>query len=103
MKNIAFLMDQGGAWSLSPAFDMTYSHNPAGKWTNRHQMTVNGKRDGFSKEDLLAVAASSDLKGAEKVIREVLDVVRDWPVFAQEAGVEGKQARHIAEQHRVGF
>ena len=28
VKNIAFLMDKSGNWSLSPAFDMTYSHNP---------------------------------------------------------------------------
>jgi serine/threonine-protein kinase HipA len=100
-KNIAFLMNREGEWSLSPAFDMTYSHNPAGKWTNRHQMTVNGKRDGFTQEDLLAVAASSDLRGAGKVLQEVLDAVRQWPDFAGQAGVEEKRIRHITEQHRV--
>ena len=31
VKNIAFLMDKQGRWSLSPAFDVTYSHNPAGE------------------------------------------------------------------------
>ena len=35
VKNIAFLMDKSGNWSLSPAFDMTYSFNPAGAWTAR--------------------------------------------------------------------
>ncbi len=102
-KNIAFLMDREGKWSLSPAFDMTYSHNPSGKWTNQHQMTVNGKRDGFSKEDLLRVAASSDLKGAANVVQEVLDAVQQWPEFAKRAGVDSKRTRHIAEQHRVSF
>ena len=48
VKNIAFLMDKAGAWSLAPAFDVTYAYNPAGLWTNRHQMTINGKTDGFS-------------------------------------------------------
>ena len=47
-KNIAFLMQPDGKWSLSPAFDVTYSHNPAGKWTSQHQMTINGKRDFLS-------------------------------------------------------
>ncbi len=46
-KNIAFLMGQDGKWHLSPAFDVTYSHNPAGRWTSQHQMTINGKRDHF--------------------------------------------------------
>ena len=46
-KNIAFLMDADGQWSLSPAFDLTYAYNPDGAWTSRHQMTLNGKRDGI--------------------------------------------------------
>jgi serine/threonine-protein kinase HipA len=28
VKNIAFLMDKDGHWSLAPAFDVTYSYNP---------------------------------------------------------------------------
>ena len=100
-KNIAFLMDREGEWSLSPAFDMTYSHNPAGEWTDRHQMTVNGKRDLFTKEDLLAVAASSDLKGTEQVIQEVLNAVEQWPDFAKQAGLDNKQIENITKQHRA--
>ncbi len=30
VKNIAFLMDKAGNWSLSPAYDVTYSFNPTG-------------------------------------------------------------------------
>ena len=55
VKNIAFLMDRDGQWSLSPAFDITWSFNPAGDWTATHQMSVNGKRDQFTRADLLAV------------------------------------------------
>ena len=33
VKNIAFLMNPLGEWSLAPAFDVTYSFNPAGAWT----------------------------------------------------------------------
>ncbi|MDH5378223.1 MAG: type II toxin-antitoxin system HipA family toxin, partial [Gammaproteobacteria bacterium] len=47
-KNISFLMDESGAWRLSPAYDVTYAHNPGGQWTLLHQMTVNGKRDEFT-------------------------------------------------------
>ena len=55
VKNIAFLMDKAGEWSLAPAFDMTYSYNPSGAWTARHQMTLNGKRDDFDLEDFKPV------------------------------------------------
>ena len=56
VKNIAFLMNKSGEWSLSPAFDMTYSFNPAGPWTSSHQMTMNGKRADFTMEDFNARA-----------------------------------------------
>lgn len=102
-KNIAFLMNQDGEWSLSPAFDMMYSYNPAGKWASKHQMTINGKRDEFTKEDLLSVAASSDLKGANNVIKDVLGAVKQWPDFATQAGISDKRIKQIAKLHRVSI
>jgi len=102
-KNIAFLMNHDGEWSLSPAFDMTYSYNPKGEWTDQHQMTVNGKRDHFTQKDLLDVAASSDLKGAEKVIQEVLDAVTQWPDFAKQAGVDSERIKSITKLQREIF
>ena len=62
VKNIAFLMDRPGRWSLSPAFDVTYSYNPAGRWTGAHQMTLNGKGDDFEVEDFVACARNAALK-----------------------------------------
>ncbi|MEQ8953362.1 MAG: type II toxin-antitoxin system HipA family toxin, partial [Gammaproteobacteria bacterium] len=53
VKNIAFLMDKAGRWSLAPAFDVIYAWQPDGAWTGQHQMSVNGKRDRFTLEDLL--------------------------------------------------
>ena len=35
---------------------MIYAHNPAGQWTNQHQMSLNGKRDNFVKTDLTTLA-----------------------------------------------
>ncbi|WP_218188289.1 type II toxin-antitoxin system HipA family toxin [Desulfosarcina cetonica] len=62
VKNIAFLMTPDGTWSLSPAFDLTYSYNPDGAWTASHQMTLNGKRDDFTREDFRACAKTAMLK-----------------------------------------
>lgn len=89
VKNIAFLMDQQGNWSLSPAFDMTYSYNPSGDWTARHQMSVNGKRDGFTLEDFRACAKSALMKRgrAETIVEEVRAAVAQWPDYAVKAGV----------------
>jgi serine/threonine-protein kinase HipA len=89
-KNIAFLMDKSGEWSLSPAFDMTYSFNPAGAWTASHQMTLNGKKDDFTLDDFKDCARTGSMKRgrAEAIIGEVQEVVSRWQDYAEDAGVE---------------
>ncbi|MFQ5645068.1 MAG: type II toxin-antitoxin system HipA family toxin [Thiogranum sp.] len=89
VKNIAFLMDKNGNWSLAPAFDMTYSCNPSGAWTASHQMTLNGKRDNFMLDDFRACAKAASMKRgrAEVIIKEVQETVARWRSYAEEAGV----------------
>ena len=103
VKNIAFLMDKAGHWSLSPAFDMTYSYNPAGSWTAQHQMTINGKRDGYTLADLQACANSALMKRgrAEAIIEEVRAVVAQWPDYADRTGVPAAWRAQIQRQHRL--
>src|SRR5258708_38602716 len=74
VKNFAFLMDKTGAWSLSPAFDVTYAYNPTGLWTSRHQMTINGKSNDFTREDFEAVAQVAGLqRGTDEATLPELD------------------------------
>jgi len=89
VKNIAFLMDKAGRWSLAPAFDVIYSYNPAGAWTDRHQMTLNGKRDGFTRADFEACAKVAAMKRgrAATILEEVIAAVTRWPEFADQAQV----------------
>ena len=87
-KNIAFLMSPEGKWKLSPAFDVIYAHNPHGRWTNQHQMSVNGKRDHFTRADLVNVGESISLSKPEIIIDEVVHTVAKWPDYAQKAGVK---------------
>jgi serine/threonine-protein kinase HipA len=70
-KNISFLMTDQGRWLLSPAYDMGFSYNPDGLWANAHQMTVNGKRDGITLEDLLKVAETQDIRNPKELIEQV--------------------------------
>lgn len=97
VKNIAFLMDRSGAWRLSPAFDLAYAYNPSGPWTSRHQMSLNGKRDGFDVEDLVAFGAVCGFKRRRTLglVSEIADRVRDWPTYAGEAGVYEPDAQRI--------
>ena len=97
VKNIAFLMNKAGKWSLSPAFDMTYSFNPAGDWTARHQMTMNGKHENFTMEDFRASAKIAVMKRgrAEAIVKEVQSAVAKWIEFAEAAQVTGTWRKQI--------
>jgi serine/threonine-protein kinase HipA len=103
VKNIAFLMDKSGAWLLSPAFDVTYAYNPHGEWTARHQMTINGKTENFALEDFRACAKVAGLKRGRdrEILGEVVEAVKNWPHFADMAGVPGKQRDHVTRGLRV--
>ncbi len=105
VKNIAFLMDRRGEWRLSPAFDISYAWNPSGEWASRHQMSMNGKRDGFMREDLLAPAKVADIKKvrAEQMVDRVIEAVRRWPDFAGEAGVSDALAKVIQDSQRTNL
>lgn len=105
VKNIAFLMDKQGIWSLAPAFDMIYSHNPSGDWTATHQMTLNGKREGFTMEDFRACARSASMKRgrAETLVEETRTAVKRWPEFAEQAQVADAWRDNIQKNHRLYF
>ncbi|MBL7007684.1 MAG: type II toxin-antitoxin system HipA family toxin [Planctomycetes bacterium] len=103
VKNIAFLMDKRGAWSLAPAYDVIYSYQPAGAWTGSHQMSLNGKRDGFVPEDFVACGRTAGLKRgrAAAMLEEVTAVVARWPDYAEEAGVRAEQREKIRRTLRL--
>lgn len=100
-KNISFLMDEQGNWKLSPAYDVTYAHNPTSRWLSQHQLSVNGKRVDIKQGDFLAVAKEISLKKGRQVIEEIFNTVQHWPMFAKEAGMPDKQVKEIQQLHQT--
>ena len=90
VKNIAFLMNRSGIWMLAPAYDLTYSYQPDGQWTSSHQMSLNGKRDDFTRDDFRACARLASLKRgvADAIVAETRQVVANWREYADAAGVD---------------
>jgi serine/threonine-protein kinase HipA len=103
VKNISFLMGRSGEWSLSPAFDVVYSFNPDGRWTRVHQMSVNGKRDGFTVADLGQAASVAGLKrgAGRRILEEVTAAVARWPDFAATARIPEESVEQIGANLRL--
>ena len=101
-KNISFLMDRQGRWSLSPAYDVTYSYNPDGAWTSQHQMSLAGKTDNFVLDDLRTYAdfVGVNNRTFDEVIEGVTSAVAGWPGFAEEAKVSLGDAERVGRSHR---
>ena len=86
-KNISFLMDRQGKWTLSPAYDMGFAYNPKGGWTAQHQMSINGKFDDITRQDLLEFARRNSIKEAAEIIDRIAEVSSRWPLLARECEV----------------
>ena len=102
-KNISFLMHKNGEWKLSPAYDVTYSYNPTGIWTNSHQMAINGKRSNFTLEDLLKVGENIGYQQRKQTITQISTIVSNWQGYAAKAGIPSKQAMLLQKAFRLEF
>ena len=98
-KNFAFVLRQGSAWRLAPAYDVTFAHNPNGEWTHQHLMAVNGKFKDFSADDLLAEADRFGIGEAKKVMDRVQEAIASWRKHAAAAGVSAAETDRIAALH----
>ena len=103
VKNIAFLMNKQGQWSLAPAYDVMYSYNPSSKWVTRHQMSLNNKRDNFVREDFRAVERTASMKRgrADEILDEVSEAVAGWREFAARASVDPVLEDEVERNHRL--
>lgn len=103
VKNIAYLMDRNGKWSLAPAYDECYAYNPEGDWTSQHQMSVNGKRIDITDEDIIAAASFANIRErkARAILDEVKDAVCQWSNFATQAEVRDEFNTTIAKQLKI--
>lgn len=103
-KNQSFLMDKNGGWSLAPAYDLAYAWSPQpDHWTHQHQMLVNGKAAGITRDDLHEVGAVVGIKPdhVDQIIDEVLsDGLAHWLSFAQDAGMEEQDAQTIMDKQK---
>lgn len=91
-KNFSFILKQGSRWELAPAYDICHAYRPGSEWVSRHALSIGGKREGITKNDLVAIGKSIRCKKSEEIINEIIEKIFQWNNYANEAGVD-KQMR----------
>lgn len=90
-KNFSFCMNRDWAWRLSPAYDLTYSVDlTAPVYSNRHSLTVNGKDEDITREDLETIGLKNDIQDYKTLINKVANAVTHFEVYAKELDLDEK-------------
>lgn len=100
-KNHSFMMNKKGTWLLSPAYDLCYTYAPSGQWTSQHQMSVNGKRNNFTLDDLIKVGTDQGVKNPSQIIKTITSVVSVWSNYASKNNVNPTFSKQIQENLRL--
>lgn len=101
VKNISFLMDRNGIWSLAPAYDVTYAYDRTNHWLSRHQMSVNGKLDNITMNDVLSCGKRMNISKNKirKITEEVNAAVGRWQMFAENAFLNEQTCLEVSQNH----
>ena len=102
-KNFAFILKKD-KWSLAPAYDLAYSYKPGSKWVNSHWMSLNGKRDNFTRSDFYSLEKLSPIFNKRKIddiIDTTIEHVSTWRQLAEEWDVPKTLIDEIQENLRL--
>jgi serine/threonine-protein kinase HipA len=102
-KNFAFML-KDNKWQLAPAYDLAYSYKPGSKWVNSHWMTLNGKREDFTRNDFYALEKISPLfskRNLDRVIDETVEAVAQWPLLARDQEVPNSLIAEVSNNLRL--
>ncbi len=86
-KNFSFILKQGGEWELAPAYDLCHAYRPDSHWVSQHALSINGKRKGITKADLLVIGESIRCKRAAEIVDHINDTVQQWHSYANDVEV----------------
>jgi serine/threonine-protein kinase HipA len=87
-KNFSFIFKKDDRWKLAPAYDLCFSFDPTNHWVSKQTLSVNGKRLGITKVDLMTIAKDNNIKKGEKIIEDINSIVKSWNKYAERAKVK---------------
>ena len=69
---------------LAPACDVCHAYRPDITWVSYQSLSVNGKRQGIDRKDLLEVAKQMIIKKPHEIIRQIESIIKLWPNYANQ-------------------
>ncbi len=100
VKNISFLRrTQASGWELAPAYDLTFSAGAG--YTKRHQMTVAGKSDDFTRTELVEIGRKFNIRAPQQLLDATIEAFAGWPELARKWAVEQSDIDRVASAHRL--
>ena len=94
-KNFSFILKKDEQWRLPPAYDLCFSFDPTNYWVSKQTLSVNGKRLGITKEDLMTIAKDNNIKKGAKIIEDMNSKVKSWNKYAEQAEVRNDLKERI--------
>ena len=103
VKNISCLMDKRGKWSLSPAYDITFSYKPDSPWVSKHNIYINGKRDNLTIDDFIQCGKTLNISKnkTEQMISDIISVLSRWPEYAEYVHLSETKMEYIKKYHNL--
>ncbi|MFT4070673.1 MAG: type II toxin-antitoxin system HipA family toxin [Dysgonamonadaceae bacterium] len=96
-KNFSFILKQDSRWQLAPAYDICHAYRPGNEWVSHHALSINGKRDNITREDLIEIGRSIRNKKAGETVDVIYEKVRQWDFYATKAGVDKEKRQEIGK------
>lgn len=96
-KNFSFILKKDEQWKLAPAYDLCFSYDSTNQWVNKQTLSVNGKRLGITKEDLITIARDNNIKKGAKIIEEINTIVKSWNKYAERVDVRNDLRENVYE------
>ncbi|MDE6296508.1 MAG: type II toxin-antitoxin system HipA family toxin [Muribaculaceae bacterium] len=90
-KNFSFMLEKEGHWKLAPFYDATFIFNKYATGPEEQRcLSLYGKVEDISKEDLISIAKENNIRNAKGIISKVAESLMQFPELAEKYQIPDK-------------
>ncbi len=96
-KNISFIMNPSGEWSLAPAYDLTFPFDPYQSFVIPHKISINNKTKDITRKDMESVAQKAGIRNYKHIIDNVVEQVATFETRIKQYDLNNKTIQLIVK------